>query len=233
MLQRFWRQGRKLRCHHCSFGLILQDLRLLRPTQSWQDISISCDISITSPFSPSLSTSMAALQGESMWDLQTRLPPLPPLMYWPALARWDGPLAARHATLEGQCSATPPPPTHIAVACTSCKAIFDPSFFTLHLTIFWVCSLLGHKGGVCVSLGGRCCISDLPLPEIGFGDIRTQGFGWAPSLPQPPSAEPAIMPSMSNRFSIKMQTSTSLSFSAAKYCPVEEQAAGSGGAVIP
>lgn len=123
--------------------------------------------------------------------------------------------------------------THIAVACTSCKAIFDPSFFTLHLTIFWVCSLLGHKGGVCVSLGGRCCISDLPLPEIGFGDIRTQGFGWAPSLPQPPSAEPAIMPSMSNRFSIKMQTSTSLSFSAAKYCPVEEQAAGSGGAVIP
>lgn len=109
MLQRFWRQGRELRCHHCGFGLILQDLRLLRPTQSWQDISISCDISITSPFSPSLSTSMAALQGESMWDLQTLLPPLPPLMYWPALARWDGPLAARHATLEGQCSATPHP----------------------------------------------------------------------------------------------------------------------------
>lgn len=98
---------------------------------------------------------------------------------------------------------------------------------------FLVCSLLEHEGGVHVSLRGRCCISDLPLPEIRFGDIRTQGFGWAPSLPPPPSKEPTIMPRMSNHFSIKIQTSTALSFSTTKYCPVEEQAASSGGAVIP
>lgn len=77
----------------------------------WQDISISCGITITPLFSLSLSTSMAALRGESMWELQTLPPPLPPLMYWPALARWDGPLAARqrHVTLEGQWAAIPHP----------------------------------------------------------------------------------------------------------------------------
>lgn len=51
-----------------------------------------------------------------------------------------------------------------------------------------------------------------------------------PPPPSPPTAERAIMPSMSNHFSIKMQTSTSLSFSIDKYCPVEEQTASSGGA---
>lgn len=183
MLQRFRRQGWKLGCHRRSYSLILQDLRLLRPTQSWQDISISCDISITSPFSLSLSTSMAALQGESMWELQTLLPPLPPLMYWPALARWDGPLAARHGTLEGQCSAPLHPPTH--PYCSSVH-ILERNLWPLilHPTPhnFWS-ALCWHKGGVCVSLGGRCCISDLPLPEIGFGDIRMQGFAWAPPAP--------------------------------------------------
>lgn len=224
MSDHFWRQGLKIQCHHCSHSLILQDLQLLRPTQSWQDISISCGMAITPLFSLSLFTSVAALQGESMWELQTLLPSLLPLMYWPALARWDGPLSARHVTLEGQCSATPLiQQLRLHLAEKSLTSHSSP-----YTSQFLVCSLLEHEGGVRVSLRGRCCISDLPLPEIRFGDIRTQGFGWAPSLPLPPSKEPTIMPSMSNHFSIKIQTSTALSFSTTKYCPVEERAASSG-----
>lgn len=93
-----------------NFGVITAAsvFRLLRPAQSWQDISISCDISITSPFSVSIHLNGSFARGKHVGFANTS-PPLPPLMYWPALARWDGPLDARHATLEGQCSATPHP----------------------------------------------------------------------------------------------------------------------------
>lgn len=128
---------------------------------------------------------MAALRGESMRELQTLLPRLPPRMYWPALARWDGPLAARqrHVTLEGQCAVIPLPycsGVHILQR-NLWPLILHP---TPHNCFFSF--LLEHKGGMCTSLGGRCCIFDLPSLDIGFGDIRTHGFGCAPRPPPPP-----------------------------------------------
>lgn len=52
--------------------------------------------------------------------------------------------------------------------------------------------------------GDRCYVSDLPLLEIGFGDIRNNDSVVLP-IP-PPAAEPAIMPGMSDDFSIKIPT---------------------------
>lgn len=139
--------------------------------------------------------------------------------------RWASCCTAETCDIGGSVRCHPPPVlqqrAHLAKESLT-------SYSSPYTSQFLVSSLLEHKGGVCVRLGGRCCISDLPLLEIGSSDIRTQGFGCAP-----PAAERAIMPSMSNHFSIKMQTFTSLSLSIAIFCPVEEQTAGSGGAVIP
>lgn len=86
------------------------------------------------------------------------------------------------------------------------RQLFDPSSSTSQ---FLVCPLPERKDGACVSWGGRCYISDLPLHEIGFGDIRIERSVALP-LP-PPIAKLAIMPSVSNHFSIKIQTASSLS----------------------
>lgn len=144
--------------------------------------------------------------------------------------RWASCCTAETCDIGGSVRCHPPPvlQQHAHLAKESLTPYSSP-----YTSQFLVSSLLEHKGGVCVRLGGRCCISDLPLLEIRFGDIRMQGFGCAPPPPTPPAAERAIMPSMSNHFSIKKQISTSLSLSIVKYCPVEEQTAGSGGAIIP
>lgn len=132
-----------------------------------------------------------------------------PSMYLPALAHWGGPLAAqqRHVTLEGQDFAILPPPHHtMHTSSAELRQLFDPSSSTSQ---FLVCPLPERKDGACVSWGGRCYISDLPLHEIGFGDIRIECSVALP-LP-PPIAKLAIMPSVSNHFSIKIQTASSLS----------------------
>lgn len=132
-----------------------------------------------------------------------------PSMYWPALAHWGGPLAAqqRHVTLEGlglRHSASPNHTMHTSSA--ELRQLFDPSSSTSQ---FLVCPLPERKDGACVSWGGRCYISDLPLHAIGFGDIRIERSVALP-LP-PPIAKLAIMPSVSKHFSIKIQTASSLS----------------------
>lgn len=109
MQQRFWKQGLKLRCHRCSHSLILKDLRLLCPDKIFP-------LAVALPSLPSflfLYPPQRQLCEERACGSCKHSPPprLSPLMYWPALARWDGPLAAwqRHVTLEGQCAAIPHP----------------------------------------------------------------------------------------------------------------------------
>lgn len=175
MQQRSWKQGLKPGCHRCSHSLILQDLRLLRPDKTFP-------LAVAWPSLPSflfLHPPQRQLGEEracgSCKHSPHPHPRLSPLMYWPALARWDGPLAAwqRHVTLEGQCAAIPHP------CCSSVRFMqrnLWPHILPSTPHNFFISSLLEHKGGVCVSLGSRCCISDLPLLQIGFGDIRTKGF---------------------------------------------------------
>ncbi len=71
---------------------------------------------------------------------------------------------------------------------------------------FLVRPLREHEGGACESWGGRCYVSDLPLHEIGFGDIRIKRSVALP-LP-PPIARLAIMPGVSNHFSVKIPTAS-------------------------
>lgn len=90
---------------------------------------------------------------------------------------------------------------------TSSLELPDPSSSTMHLLIPG-CPLLKRKVGAYTSTGGRCYISDLPLYEIGFGDIQMESSVALP-LP-PPIAKLPIMPSVSNHFCIKIQTASSL-----------------------
>lgn len=139
-------------------------------------------------------------------------PPLPPLTSQHVLAcistlGWASCCAAERCDIGGSglChSASPHQTMHTSSA--ELQQLFDPSSSTAQ---FMVCPLPERKDGDCASWGGRCYISDLPLHEIGFGDIRIERSVALP-LP-PPTAKLAIMPSVSNHFSIKIQTASSLS----------------------
>lgn len=120
----------------------------------------------------------------------------------PALAHSGGPVAVqqRHVTLGGWGAATLPPPpcscTHLPqTSPTLCLLPYTPQFL--------VCPLREGKGGACASQGGRCYVSDLPLHEIGFADIRIKRLVVLHPLP---TAKLAIMPGVSNHFSIKIPT---------------------------
>lgn len=127
-------------------------------------------------------------------------------MYWPALVHSGGSVAVqqRHVTLGGSelCHPASPPPcscTHLPKTSLTLRPLpYTPQFL--------VCPLRECKGRACASRGGRCYVSDLPLHEIGFGDIRIKHSVALP-LP-PPIARPAIMPSVSNHFSVKIPTAS-------------------------
>lgn len=174
-------------------------------TKSWHDISISHCITITpTSFSMHLKKwlSEEKARGSCTHFSLTSTSHISACT-GPALAHSGGPVAVqqRHVTLGGRGAATLPPPpysyTHL-----------PQTSLTLHLLPytpqFLVCPLQEGKGGACASWGGRCYVSDLPLHEIGFGDIRIKR-SVALALP-PPTAKLAIMPGVSNHFSVKIPT---------------------------
>ncbi|KAI9524935.1 hypothetical protein NQZ68_014470 [Dissostichus eleginoides] len=103
-------------------------------------------------------------------------------MYWPALAHSAGPVAVqqRTVTLGGQGSATLTP--HLTRAHIFRRPfVLDPCPSIPGLPFKGL-----QRGGACAERGGRCYVSDLPLHEIGFGDIRIKRSGAQP-LPRPSS----------------------------------------------
>lgn len=219
------KQRLKPECQHSSHGLLLQGVQPLRPTQSQQDISISCCITITPPplFFLLRAPQVAALGGESTWELRTLLPHFHlshPIVYWPALAHSGGPVAVqqRHVTLGGQGSTTltSPPTTTITHTFTtrpvhaSYTDPCDPSSSTLHHPIhalpFAGAARAGPQWG-----GGRQVLRLWPSTSWDRLQWHSDRALSCAASPSPPIAALAIMPSMSNHFSIKIPTAYPLS----------------------
>lgn len=126
-----------------------------------------------------------------MWELQTLLPSLPPFTSQHVLACISALGQAslglmsqqRHGTLG--CQGLPPLPPS-TIPCTNLPLSSLALYSAPNNSQFMICPLPECKGGVCASWGSRCYITDLPLPEIRFGDIRIERLAvLAPPLPLP------------------------------------------------